>query len=681
MLVSATSITAIICLLSLAVISVNRNRSRTGVLLCIALSLTALLEFLDLLSSVAVNSLLWKQAGLFVESLIPLFWLLCSLTFSRQPGPWRPGWRQRFELFAASLLILMPVIFSYDALIYSPDFPNEHILFLNPAGFWFYIGIMASLIFTLINFEATLTNASPGAFYKVKLEVISLIAITATLTLYYSQALIFRTINMSYLPLRSLVCIVAASIMFYSIVRHIGGVRIEVSRQVAYKSVVLALVGAYLVFIGLVGQGMQYFGGGFPRLAALGTIVLAGIGLLVVLISSRVRQKINTTLHKNFLQNKYDYRNQWLQFTSQIADAPSRDELLKCILRSYCETFNVCGAAVFLTDELLNDYTLAYSYELAVGITHLTQDDPLIRFMNKRSWVINAQDSDPDLSDESCNFLRQHNISFVIPLVDGGGIEGIIMLGEVINKQESYIYEDYDLMKTIAKQASLAILHYKLSEKLVQTREIEAIGKLSTFVVHDLKNLVSNLSLIVQNSSRHIHNPEFQSDMLKSLGNTVNKMQKLIGKLKNLNEQKLDIRPANLLQIAHNTAAMFSSHPVAVQGSQEIAQVDEAEIQNVIMNLLINGIEASPPGAPIDIVVGNVPKGPFISIIDHGCGMAADYIRNDLFKPFRSTKGQGLGIGLYQCRQIVRSHGGSIEVSSTPGVGSTFTIQLPVMLT
>jgi putative PEP-CTERM system histidine kinase len=262
----------------------------------------------------------------------------------------------------------------------------------------------------------------------------------------------------------------------------------------------------------------------------------------------------------------------------------------------------------------------------------------------------------------------------VVPLFGGEQLKGFIVLGQPINNKEVYIYEDYDLMKTIARQAYLAIMHQRLSEQVAHTREIEAIGNVAAFVAHDLKNLVSNLSLIVENAARYIHNPDFQKDMLTSLGNTVVKMQTLISRLKNLGDQyHFNQQPVNLLELAERTAHLVVGSRVTVSGTAEIVCVDENEIQKVILNLVMNGIEASVPHEPVAIEVGctNVP---FIKIIDRGCGMTARFLRTDLFKPFRTTKKQGLGIGLYQCRQIVEAHGGRIEVNSEEGRGSAFTV-------
>ena len=308
----------------------------------------------------------------------------------------------------------------------------------------------------------------------------------------------------------------------------------------------------------------------------------------------------------------------------------------------------------------------------------ISPDNSIVRFLRERAWVINVKDENLGIAEENRRFFEQNKISFMIPLFDGERLEGFITLGHIIKNNEVYIYEDYDLMKTIARQASQAIQHQRLSEQITQAREMEAIGNVATFVVHDLKNLVATISLIVENAGRYMQNPDFQKDMLTSLGNTIGKMQVLIGRLKNLGDiSSLNLHPVDLLELAANTAQMVSAGRIKVSGNPEKIIADGEEIQKVVINLLINAVEASDHEQSILAEVGNDEGASFIRISDQGCGMSNNYIRTKLFKPFTSTKKQGLGIGLYQCRKIVESHGGRIEVNSLEGSGSVFTVWFP----
>lgn len=672
------SIAAISVLMATAGYALYQERSRAGLFLFAALTVTALLELFDLLSlSAPADAFFWKECSLIVESFLPPIWILCSLTFARQSGPWKIGLPYKLVVASTFLLSVLPRILPLSDFFYAPDFPGERLLFLGNGGFYFYISIMASLVVALVNFEVTLANASPDARWKIKFEIIGLGTILTVLVFYYSQALLYRSLNMNYLQLRSFLYLVAAALMAYPLVFRRGKVRIQVSRQVAFKSVVLFAVGVYLVMIGLLGEGMQHFGGFFPRTVTISLAFLSGIAMLILMLSERVRREVRVVLHKNFYQHKHDYRTQWLRFTEQLSTSRSGHELLERTLSAYCNIFGITGSALFLFEKDRGGYCKLAEHEIALPEHVIVPKNSLISFMAKRSWVVSINEENSEITAEDSLFFRENLLRFVVPLFDGEQLEGFIVLGLPVNSKEVYIYEDFDLMKTIARQAALAIRHQRLSEQVTHAREIEAIGNVATFVAHDLKNLVSSLSLIVENATRYIHNPDFQQDMLTSLGNTVDKMQKLISRLKNLGEQDLINRQqVDLLELAEKTARLIVGCGINVSGTTEIVHVDENEIQKVILNLLMNGIEASEPNEPIMIEVGCSDE-PFIRVIDRGCGMSAGFLRTELFKPFRTTKKKGLGIGLYQCRQIIEAHGGRIQVSSVEGSGSVFTVFFP----
>ena len=665
-------------MLTLAVLFLYRDRSRSGVYLCSALVVTALLELFDLKAlASSADALFWKQCALFAESLLPVLWILGSLTFARQSAPWKFSRFLQGILILAFLSVLLPILLPLETFLYAPDFPAETLVFLQNTGYFYYLWIMTCLVFALVHFERTFANASPAAQFKIKYDIIAFGTILAVLIFYYSQALLYRTINMNYLPVRSVMYLVAAAMAAYSLSCRHGKVRIEVSRQAAFNSIVLVAVGVYLLLIGFLGEGMQHFGFSFPRTVAVSFAFLLGVALLMLLLSGRFRREVKVVLHKNFYQNKYDYRTQWLNFSMQLSTSRSGEELLQRILSFYCEVFGVETAALFLYDEGCDGYSMVAGYQMEPIEDVIQRGNSLIGFMQERAWVVCVKENMPELMVENERLFVENRISFVVPVFDGEKIEGFIMLGRVIKDDEIYIYEDYDLMKTISRQASLAILHQKLSEQITQAREIEAIGNVATFVAHDLKNQVSNLSLIVENAAKHIANPEFQQDMLASLGNTVEKMQKLIASLKNLGEKELYTpQMVNLKGLVENTAALFTGNRILVSGTALMVRVDVDEIQKVIMNLLMNAVEASGSEQQVVIEVGASSGLSYIRVTDWGCGMTASFTRNELFKPFKTSKKQGLGIGLYQCRQIVEAHGGRIEVASVAGSGSVFTVWL-----
>ncbi|QWV91829.1 PEP-CTERM system histidine kinase PrsK [Geomonas oryzisoli] len=637
---------------------------------------------LELLDFFALNDLWpetdWKRCALFIEALLPSLWLLLSVTYAREIPERGLSWKNRVLVGASLLLVLVPAFVPESSFYYAPDFPAEPVLFLANVGYYFYVAILVLLVVALINFEATLANASSEALWRVKLDIVALGSMLAVLAFYYSNALLYRSLNLELAPLRSLLFTIASVMMLYTRSHWRGSARVKISQAVVLKSVVMAIVSAYLIMLGLLGEGMKYFGPLFPRLLTLSLGFIAGILLLLLLLSDRAKRELKVLLHKHFYQSKYDYRAQWLGLTERLSTFEDGDDLVKRVLLAYCEIFGVRGAALYQHQQGCGWYCVASTLELEPLRETISDDNPILTSLRERQWVFSSSDPNRELTRSEWDFLARYGISFVVPLFEGEILSGFIVLGAQVVPDEQYRYEDFDLMKTIARQVSVAMQHQRLTEQLTQAKAMEAVGSLATFVVHDLKNLAATISLVLENAREHIDNPEFQRDMLGSLGNTTKKMHHLIGRLRNLGESELlQRRPVDLLALTRSCAGMMQGRTISVQGSQQVVLGDREELQKVLLNLFLNAVEASPPEAPIAVEVG-CNGTPFVKVTDQGCGMSPRFIRNDLFVPFRSSKRTGLGIGLYQSRQIVTAHGGTIDVSSVEGEGTVFTVHLPV---
>jgi hypothetical protein len=408
--------------------------------------------------------------------------------------------------------------------------------------------------------------------------------------------------------------------------------------------------------------------------------VLIGILLLFYLSSEKHRRIMKVLLYKHFYRQKYDYRQEWLKFTAGISSATSFSALEEAILSSYCDTFARNGAALFLHDADGKCYRRVATQGMLTDSGNVAADSPLIGSMIDKDWIYSVNDRHAGDLAAINQQLRVNGISLCVPLRFENNLEGFIALGDAVNPGETLIFEDYDLMRVLASQATSALLSLKLSSQLCSAQEMVAIGKVSTFIMHDLKNHVTNLSLILSNARDYIGDPEFQSEMLENLSGTLLKMKSLILRLQKIGDKgTLAPSACNLLEIARRGALMAGLPMEIVQGVSVPVCVDREELEKVVINLLVNAIES---GAPVETLILEVGSGEqaYFKVIDKGCGMTDDFIRESLFKPFKSTKPKGFGIGLYQCRQIVEAHKGHIDVHSTVGEGTTFTVWLPKAL-
>lgn len=654
----------------------ERNLSTYAFISALGLSACSLaFDFLAITYSAGFGS--WKRAVLISESLLPLSWLLFSATFSRKVDSLSVSPLQK-ALLAASLAFPAAAVFlPLEDFFYSPDFAYERMLFLGRSGFLFYSGILVYMVAAAINIESTLRGAHRAARWKIKFETLGAGSIIALYIFYYSQGLLYRAIDMDLLAVRSVIIVIAVCLMAYSRLARGNGVRVQVSKDMAYRSIVIFMVGVYLIGLGLMGEGMRYYGESVKRDLSVLLAFLAGIALVVILLSESVKRKIQVFLHKNFFTNKYDYRVQWLQFMDRLSSSRTKDEVLRAIITGFADTFGMKGAALFLLNEERGVFSSESVFEMDIRAGTLSAESRVIKSMEEKGRVFYHGDGDGSATGEDREFIVSNGVCFLVPLFINGRIKGLIALGMPINKNEIYTYEDYDLMKTLSRQASSTILNLRLSDELTRARQMEAIGKVSAFVIHDLKNHVSTLSLLTDNAQDYIDDPEFQKDMVSSLRTTVDKMKGLISKLRDIKDKNdLNLRRSDLYRLVREAVKTVSGE-ISVHGSETYQEVDAEEIQKVVLNLVLNSIEASGGKGPVSIEVGWSGKGAYISVADKGCGMQQDFMQNRLFKPFVTTKRKGLGIGLYQCKQVIEAHGGSIEALSEPGKGSVFTIYLP----
>ena len=674
------SITAIsISLVYILYLLFRKGRSAIPFPLALVIISSTLLEVFDLSAFLYPGNLFfWKKITLITESLLPSIWLWFTLTYARQNDVNSiPTW-QRFLLATSPLFFVGVIILPINDFFYSPDLYTEKILFLGKAGYVFYSSLLVFLIIPLINLEVTLISATHLARWKIKFELLGSGLLLAVMIFYYSHALLYNAINMNLVPARTVLLIVALLMMAYSRLLRGNGVKVYVSQQILCKSVVLLAVGAYLIALGLMGEGTKHFGSDFQKAMAIAISFIAGLGLLIILFSETIRRKIRIFIQKNFYRNKYDYRNQWLQFTEILSSAKTKDELLRSIVIGFCDTFGMGCGMLFLLDQEKDIYHQATEIAIEPNSVTIHAEDDVVTFIAGNRWMDGSTIAPPETGDEKQQaFFSKNDIAFAIPLFMNEQMGGIIMLGDTINKNERYGLEDFDLMRTLARQASSALLNLNLSEQLSISRELAAIGKVSTFVMHDLKNQVSALSLMLDNAKKFIDVPEFQKDMFDSLNNTVTKMNDLISRLKNLPENmSLQKTPVDLLQLAQETAHLIKGGSFQVSGDSVIADIDREEMRKVALNLMLNAVESTEGNRPVSVEVG-IDDTPYIKVRDEGCGIPEDFLSNSLFTIFKSTKKKGLGIGLYQCKKIVEAHGGKIKVSSELHKGSEFTVLLP----
>jgi putative PEP-CTERM system histidine kinase len=280
------------------------------------------------------------------------------------------------------------------------------------------------------------------------------------------------------------------------------------------------------------------------------------------------------------------------------------------------------------------------------------------------------------------DFLREARIHRAVPMVVGDGLLGFICLGDRV-KWQPFSFEELELLRTIAGQVAASLLNLRLSERLRQAKEMEAFQTVSTFFVHDLKNLAAKLSMTLKNLPVHFDNPEFREDALRLMSSSVDQINSICSRL-SLLRQKLEIRPieVDLNQVVTATLAGLNGALAGcvVENLQPVPKVsaDAEQIQKVLTNLILNARDAIRGKGEIRVTTGTRDEWAELTVKDDGCGMTKEFLDHSLFRPFRTTKPKGTGIGLFQSKMIVEAHKGLLEVESREGQGSTFRVLLPV---
>lgn len=677
-------ITAITAVLLAFVVFLKRYNRLSHFAFFISMLSTASVIFGDSMCMLHPDSIVfWKRFVFIAEALMAASWLLFAMSFARTDYWHVIGKFSRLLLILSPLFAYFFIAIPIEEFFYSPEFSNEKILFLGNTGYVFNLLLLLYSVVSIINLETTLRSSSGVNKWQIKYTVMGAGGIIAINIFYYSYALLYRSINMDFVPVRDGVFLVSNIVIGFSILRHKAmDVEVAISRNILFRSLSIFIVGFYLLGLGLIGEGMRYFG---PRAGTNITIFLGFIGAIVVMtiiLSEQLRRKAIVFINKNFYSYKYDYREQWLSFTQRISLKNDFDELLGSIAEGFKEAIGSTGAAIWLKGRDKKEYVCVKVLE--TNIVNAVPDSRLIEFLQNKKWILNVCDNEcKTVVSDNKEFIQKTGASLIVPLIHIDTLIGFIILRESLAENE-YNYEDFDLLKTLAKQATLVIMNTQLADELIEAKEMEAMGRLSSFIIHDLKNSASMLSMIAQNAEEHIDNPDFQRDAMRAVSNTSEKIKGIIDKLKNLPiKTELDLKYSNLGECVKSAIAQVGLNGKANLSYKEIETVntkyDNEELSKVIINLIMNAYDATGMKGEIKISTGIENGAAFIRVSDNGCGMSTEFIERNLFKPFQTTKKKGLGIGLYQSKAIIDAHSGKMSVESREGRGTDFVIYLPII--
>ena len=588
--------------------------------------------------------------------------------------------------FANGLIVLILISLMIEVFD-NARYPIQQFLGQDPRLFTHVIYAVIGLMLV----EQVYRNATQESKWSIKFLCLGLGALFMIDFFVYSKSLLFAQLDSLLWSSRGFINALITPLLFISILRLQANkaLKITASRKIVFHTTVLLGSGLYLIVMSLAGFYIRDYGGNWGATAQLLFIFLALLILSILFISGKARALTKVFINKHFFHYHYDYRDEWLKVSKTIAKLNSINELSGFIIKTLCDLVDSSGGGLWLKNDQ-DDFYLAEESNLGFSPPFtLQKNQSLIRFMKKKRWVIDFIElsKSPHIYDDVDLSQWQnplYNICLIIPLLQEDDIVAFVVLTKAkVTRQLNW--EDHDLLKTVCLQLANALALSHASDALSRSRQFEAYNRLSAFLVHDLKNLVAQVCLIVKNSEKHKYNVEFIDDSIDTLKNIIFKMDHLLSQLKKEQLTTHNQSLINLVDIIKDVAIQQNANKPNLQlitNLDNIEIVGETQkITAIFSHLVQNAQEATADDGFIKVILSADNQEAIIKIIDNGTGMDNKFIAERLFKPFDTTKGNaGMGIGVYEARDYIMKHYGSCNVESALGVGTTFIIKLPLAL-
>lgn len=505
----------------------------------------------------------------------------------------------------------------------------------------------------------------------------------------FSESLLFGRIDPYLWDARGIVNALLVPLVAVSAARnpHLS-VDIFVSRSMVFHTSALLATGVYLLIMATVGYYIREFGGTWGRVGQIVFVVVSGLILALMLFSGRIRASVKVFFNRHFFTYKYDYRKEWLNLNRTLAAGASAQALREGCVKALLDIADSTGGALWVKQE---DGKYCLVVDRGVEIAHkqmVDEADSLVAFLQRTQWVVEVPEylQTPEHYDGLNLAEWQEKIPelwLVVPLVQQGTLYGFVAVAHP-QVTRDINWEDHDLLKTVGQQLANYLALMDTSDALAHARQFEAYNRLSAFIVHDLKNLVAQLSLVVKNAEKHKHNPEFIDDAVDTLGHSVAKMNRLLSQLRKGNILESRPRAVDLKRTLEQVVVQQSkARPKPVLAKVEdklLVNGDQDKLVSVLGHLVQNAQEATANDGSVKLRLYKLDNSAIIEVEDNGCGMDAQFIRERLFRPFDTTKGNaGMGIGVFETRQLITGSGGHMDVESEPDKGTRFTLRLPLL--
>ncbi len=466
-------------------------------------------------------------------------------------------------------------------------------------------------------------------------------------------------------------------------------VGISLSRDAAFHMVSLIVGVIYLLAISGIGYYIKNQGGQWGNILQVSFLFAAFIGFVAIIYSGKIRSTILVWLNKYFFMYKFDYREEWLRFIGTITASEDHYNIQERAIKSVADIMDCRGGALWYRetpDRLSPIARWNFDHDLS---EELLIQSPFIQYLEKHHWIVNLDDNvGGKIAKTDCQIpqllLDKPDLWLVIPLINNQKITGFIILYKPrVDKELNW--EIFDILKTVSLQIASYLAEQDNLKALAIASEFEEFNRKFAFVIHDIKNMASQLSLLQANAEKHGNNPEFQKDMKLTVKNTVEKMNNLLSRINIVQEPSLAKKnqEIDVITILEQGVDKFKKAQQNVELNTDISSLsvlsNAEDLDIIFMHIIQNALDTNATkdhDLSVNINVSQENDYAIINIEDYGEGMSYEFIRNELFRPFRSLKVGGYGIGAYESRQLIHNMDGRIEIKSREGAGTSVLIYL-----
>jgi putative PEP-CTERM system histidine kinase len=490
--------------------------------------------------------------------------------------------------------------------------------------------------------------------------------------------------------LRGISALALAGLVALGAAQDRAAVRFRPSRAVTFQTFSLLVIGGYLAAMVAVTRWLSFAGDDYARLLGMGFLILASVVAILFLPSRRLRSWLKVTLAKHLFQHRYDYREEWLRFTRTIGNNGSEALPLGERVVQAIADIAECPAGLLLAPDDHGELTLAARWHWpAADVPAVAVGPAGVAFFERENFIVHMDDlrAGRDERGEARavpEWLRREIRAWaLVPLIHYERLVGLVVLARPQTARQ-LDWEDFDLLRVVGQQLASYLAEHSGQQALAEASKFDDFHRRIAFVMHDIKNLASQLSLLARNAEKHADKPAFRDDMLVTLRNSADKLNALLARLSRYGNGAIDkVEEVSVPEVAGVVMERFrSGHPVVLGECLDKAVIGNREaLEQVLVHLIQNAIEASAANRPVFLSVAADGVHARFDVIDSGTGMSPEFVRTKLFKPFVSSKPAGFGIGAFEARELVLAMRGRLEVESREGLGSRFTIRLPLAAT